>query len=556
MSEADKQTAVVPIEILQQLSAFAESQGISLPGVVRMAPVINVTQDIRALSLEIGRLVAKENIFLKADAIVTLDPENGDIRPMTARRFPTWVEEFCKFIAPDSRRVRNSIPTEDAVQILDSDIFRSCLRPLEAVHLIRLPTRRQNGDWEFLEPGYDQESGIYTVETLTYDMEWPLDQALAFLMLHSADYPWAWPEEDTERDLKTNRSFAVHVAAMVGTYCRAMFAPGTIRPLILYSANQPGTGKSTLVAMVLNMIFGRSTTSKTPKDDEKMDSELETIARSRKPYVFFDDIGHGLYSNPLNRFITSPGHSGRIMGGNAEIFEAPAVTQVFATGNDLKLSRDLMRRALAVELFLPGEVRGRQFKTIISPQYLSRPEVRASFLSAMCALVKNALTVSAELRHHPRPLESFEDWTSLIGAIVLAADLQDPLLPPDLSAGGSEDDDEMKELLIKVATASPANCSFDRTALVTAAREHHLLEYMVGVKDDKPIDGATSKKFGIHLRKWRARELVDEHGRKFIFGHQRQKKGAAYPLTFVSPPKPGAVLPQPVKEEMDFDKAD
>jgi hypothetical protein len=432
--------------------------------------------------------------------------------------------------------MRESLPVEDAAQILRSDVFLGCLRPLEDVYQMRLPTLRASGEIEFLEPGYDVETKIFTVDAVKYDMDWSLEEGLEFLNQHGSEYPWSWPDDvaEEDRDLMQNRSWAVQVLSMVGVFCRAMFPAGTTRPMIFVVGNQPGTGKSTLVVMALMPVYGRASTSKTPKDDETMSKELETIARSYQPYVFFDDIGGGIFSNHLNRFITSESHAGRVMGGNDSFFTVPQVSQVFATGNAVKLSDDLMRRCLAMELFLPGEVRGRKFKKTINAKYLSNLEVRSMFLSAMCALVKNYMGCKKPAKVHPRPLESFEEWSGVVGAVVTAAGYTDPLAAPQLSIGGAEDEDEMRELLVKIASEAEGDCSFDRKQLVEQARDLGLMEHLLGSPGDKEIDSATSKKLGRQLQKWRGRELTDSNGRKFRFGHQRQKRGAQYPLRFIS----------------------
>jgi len=545
----------VPLDILQQLADHADSLGITLPGIVRLAPTVNPGQPIRALALELGSLLSARNIFLRSGVVGTVDESTGDWEVMTPKRFTSWIEDYCAFL-PNPRKVRDSLSMEDAVQILAADLFRSRLRPLEAIHKIRMPVVRKNGNIEFLAKGYDDESRIFTVETLEYDMDWPLKKAVDYLNEHGEGYPLAWPEGMEPGNLFENRSWAVQIAAIVGTYCRAMFPPGTPRPMFAYLANQAGTGKSTLVAMALNPVFGASTATKTPRDDDKMNSELETIARLRRPFVFFDDIGFGMFSTPLNRFITAARHGGRVLGGNSEFFDEAAVTQVFATGNALKISEDLMRRGLYVDLFLAGEVRGRKFTKIITPAYLSREDVRANFLAASCALVKNYISETAtkpeDAKGVPNPLPTFEEWTNVIGAMVFLAGYLDPTTVPDLSTGGSEDEDEIRELLIKIASETPADSSFDRPEIVKKARRFGLLESLVGIAGEKDIDPNNGKKLGRQLQRWRGRELVDTCGRRFRFGKGRGNKGAKYPLMFLSGPSPGKAAPTaPPPEQED-----
>lgn len=533
-SEKTEQVVNIPLELLRKLAPEAEKLGISLPETSRFAPTIDITKNIRHVAWELGRLLASKNLFLLNDDVVTVDEETGEVKPMTGLRLPSWAEEHCAFIAPGARVKRSSLDASDAAQILKTDVFRGCLKKVSAVHDVRLPVLRSDGKIELLPPGYDDESQIFTVEALSYDLDWTVPQAKEWLELHGKGYPWSQPDDQPNQELQWNRNWAVHVAAMVGTYCRAMFDPGTTRPMILYVANQPGTGKSTLAAMSLIPVFGLCAMTKTPKDDAEMDKELETAAQCRSPYLFFDDIGNGIFSNPLNRFITAPQHAGRQMGGNSAQFRAPAVTQVFATGNSLKLSDDLKRRSLISVLFLPGDVRGRKFDIRINPKYLARPDVRRKFLSALWALVANyAEMVPVDQRVSFGSLESFEEWTEIVSGIVQAAVYQDPLLPPVFDAGGTEEEDEMRELLIKLASEADKDQIYERKQIVEKARAFELLEHIVGIKDDKELDSSSNKRLGRQLQKWRGRELVDEKGRRFRFGHRRKKSGATYPLAFI-----------------------
>ncbi len=531
----------LPLDMLQKLLPAASQLGIELPGMARFAPSIDVTQPISAVALECGRLVARQNIFMKANEVVTVDGETGDVRTMTARRFPAWVEQFAAFKAPGARQKRDSLAVEDAGQILETDVFRSCLRPLAAVHLMRLPVARKGElcNVEFLPAGYDAETGIYTIESLKYDMTWPLDRAVAFLDEHGEEYCFTWPNDEERKSVTFNRSWAVQIAAMVGTYCKAMFEPGTPRPIILYVGNKPGTGKSTLAAMTLLPVFGTAATTAIPKDDDRMISTLETVGRTRRAYLFFDDVPFGIFNNALYQFVLSRSHSGRVMGANAEFFEEPNVTQVFATGNDIQFDDNLKRRCLVVDLFLDSEVRGRSFRRVINTNYLARESVRCDFLSAMCALVRNYMEMRPALTTEQletfKPLESFEVWTETVSQIVQLAGYHDPLSTPDLAGSGSVMDDELKELLIKVATEAEGDQTFSRAELMEKARSFKLLEGLVGMDGEGAPDAKANAKWGRRLQKYRGQKYMDGKGRRFQFSHRRQKTGASYPLTFIKP---------------------
>ena len=103
-------------------------------------------------------------------------------------------------------------------------------------------------------------------------------------------------------------------------------------------------------------------------------------------------------------------------------------------------------------------------------------------------------------------------------AIVQLAGYNDPLIAADLAVGGAEEEDEFKELLIRVASEAAGDEVFDRKALVTTARTLGLLEGLVGANDEKDLDSKANKRFGRQLQRWRGRELRDSKGRRFRSG--------------------------------------
>lgn len=518
----------VPQALLESMAAAAERAGIQVPEVAKFAPTIDITKPIRELALELGRLLASRNVFLENEQIVTVDPETGAKREMTARRFPGWCEEFCVFIAPGARKMRDTLGVDDAAQILEQDIFQGCLRPLTAVSTMRLPTIRSNGEVEWLEAGYDVASGIYTVDLLPYDMNQPLGEAQSFLMETFGCFPWN-KKEGEAAGLHNNRSFSVHLAGLVGAYCRRMFPPGTLMPILAYFANKPGTGKTRLAESVQCPVFGNAPATGTPKDEEKMEVKLETIAQSKQAFAFFDDIGRGLRSNALNRFTSEAWHTGRKFHSNSAMFSVPNVTQVLITANDLKTSEDLGRRALVAELFLDEEVKGRKFPHVITSKWLQSDSTRKMFLSALCAMVKKWVSVGMPM--HQNPIPTYEEWTSIVGEIVLQSDFSDPLIEPEGDVGGAVDEDEIKQLLRLAANERITSGEMTRKELIALAQAHGILEDLLGTSGD--VDDSASKSFGRRMQRWRGQKLTDHQGRNFQFSHKRKKAGAVYPITFL-----------------------
>ena len=534
----------LPQDYLKMLATAAQSAGVAVPAMDRIAPTIDVTLPIRELSIRVGELVRHREIFLRGMDVVTIDHETSAAEVMTAGKFCGWIEEWAVIKCGRSVRVRESLTREEAALLLEQKLFRSHLRRLNAVHEMRLPVRRASGKWDFLPKGYDAESGIYTTGVIDYEMDWNFDRSRKFIDEHLEEYPFAWPDglEDKGLPIHRNRSAAVVLAMMLGFYLRAGFQPGTPMPMIAGLGNQAGTGKTTLIAMATCPVFGHCTPNSFPKDDDKFESEMDATVLAGSPFLFFDDIGRGLFNNRLNTFITSGSKTGRILG-TKDKYTAKHSTQVLATGRDIKISDDLMRRSLIFEMFLARDVQGRKFKRDISAQYLAAQETRRNFLAAMCGLVKWGILMQQAVAEGkaPRPeitgLATFKDWTETVAGFVLSSGYENPLTPPELSAGGAEDDEELRTLLIKLASESEGDVEFDRGEMVAKARSWGLLEDLVGLTDEK-MDASQLRRWGRKLQSWRGRELQDERGRMFRFGYRRKNVGAKYPLTFLATKSP------------------
>lgn len=527
----------LPPELLEKLGPLAERMGINLPEETRFAATIDASQPIRALAHELGQMVQRRNIFLRAGAIITVaDHAEGGVRagetkPMTAERFCGWIEEFCVI---KGERGRNSLSRETAALVLAQDIFREHLRPIDAVHLVRLPVRRESGAVELLPAGYDNESRILTIETLSYDYDYPVQHAGEFFGDLLADYPWG---DGEKTDVMTSRSAAVQVVSMLGLYCRALFPPRTKRPIIVTIGNQVGTGKSTLAAMGMITVFGQAASTDLPSRTEELEKTLATKAFTMAPYLFFDDVGIGVFSNALNRFVTATVHTGRLLGGNKE-FSADNVTQVFITGNALKASPDLMRRSLVCELFLAEESKGRKFARVINDAWLERTENRQFILASLWAAVR--AWIQAGMPLHPTPRESFEEWTETIAGIVQQIGFADPLSTAELVAGGDQSTIEWTELLVSLANDVETGTKRDytRKEIIERARYLGVLENLVGSTDDGDVIPTDSRKFGRQLEPWKGRVMNDSKGRRFTFSpvKARDSQKKLYPCVVDADP--------------------
>ena len=504
--------------MLKVLQPVAASLGVEIE-TDRIAPQVDITKPISHVARTLGQVLRPVPIFIQGEFIVTVDESTGDTKPMRADRFCSWVEEFVAIVKPKEDGTRaTSMNADMAAKVLVSDQFRAGLRDLSAVHSVRLPVwNEHNKSVRLLDAGYDERTQVFTVDSLPYPLDMKPEAAVAFFLDIFKGYPWS-----DEGRLQSRRSLAVHLAAMMGNFVRLLFSEGTQKPVIVYNGNQPGTGKSTLARMSLSPVYGVPEDKALPKSEDELRKELDAFAMARRTYMFLDDVGGHLRSHLLNRFITSPMHTGRKMG-TGELFTAPNVTQVFITGNGLTLSPDLARRCLIVDLFCAVEARCRKFERIITDAWLSREDTRAQFLAAMWSLVR--YWQQCGCNRHDHLLESFEEWSAIVGGIVVEAGFCDPIkAAPELAM--DEQGEAFKRLFCSLAVSVKAGTetSFSVQDCREKAESLDIWETLIaGAKDEL-------KTFGARLKKYRGRQWSDEHGRRFEFGRRETSRGSVYPV--------------------------
>ena len=506
-------------------------------------PRVDVGQHVRTLARQLGEILSGEGFYRRAETrlVVTVAPD-GRTEAMTARRLRAALEKHVFPVAYDARRekeVPKSLPLETAATILEADVFLEALPELVGVAPVRMPVWRQ-GEVALAPAGYDPESRVYCVDGVPFADDWTLEEAGEALdeLLGGFEFPsgefWG-----------ASRSGMLQVAVMMGTFTRWLLPPGTPRPLVAYVGNQPGTGKTLLASMAVGHVFGEVANEDYPggrAGQDELKKILDVAAIDQAPLLWFDDVPEFVHSNALNRFVTASRHKPRILG-KSEKLDVPNVTQVVLTGNHLRVTRDLIRRGLIVELFVPGDVEERQFAVEFTPALLTRPEWRARMLAACWAIVREWAENGAARRENA-PLKGFSDYCGMVGGIMSAAfpGGADALQTPDLPMGGDEETEEIRRLLLAVAESvadgePPHVLSLDEILEIAQREQIQLTDRrgkdVVGSAGDPPDKGAR-RSFGSHLKKWRGRHLRLRDGRCFEFGRRHQEHGAAYPLRFLT----------------------
>ena len=514
-----------PEAIRRNFVAVAAATDTPAPGDGSRLPTVNLSQPISALARTVGMICHSAPIFLFGESVVTVN-ESGRIGGMTAEKFPSWVESWLAFTrATKDTPAVESIGKDLAGKIMAADQFRDQLRELKSVSTVRLPVWTGTGEVRTVQlapEGFDAATGRFTVNTIPFADDMILTDAVNHIFENVGEFPY---DTEGQEHVIRRRSFSVHMALTLGVFCNALFPEKTARPVGAYLATQPGSGKSLLSRLALCAVHGLIGENDMPKDDKQLQTLLESVALQRAPILVLDNC-YTLRSPIFDRFVTSPKHNPRLF--NQQVTRTvDNCTQCFVNGNNLTLSEDLARRALRVDLFVPGETKGRKFKKRLTTPMLDEPIFRGKMLAALWALVRS-------WRDNGMPLledvfESFEEWSAVIGGMVVDLGLMNPFTPPTAEHGG----DEAGRALILVLGNLVGEASLEFPPVLTTveildrAEADGMLEMIVGFpKDAKKVLGGKLK----HLK---GRHLIDSQRRTFEFGRRELATGARYPVRFL-----------------------
>lgn len=488
---------------------------------------IDLGRQISQIAREVGLVLKDVNFFYFGEGYVTVDESTGEIEAINPIVFCTWVEEYLVFFrwksTGDGQGEEHvvSIAKELAGRILESRQLRGFVRPLKAVNEARMPVLR-NGAVELLPVGYDPDTCVYTAPVIDYDTSWSLEQARGFFAEVYREFPWF---EQTGAIFE-KRSFVAQLAATLGPYCRMMLPEGYSKPMVVWQGNQPGCGKSLLMRMALAPVYGACAESSKPKSEADLEKLLDAAAITRKPYLILDDVKF-LASSQLNQFITSPVLAPRILG-QSKMITCPNVCQVFSTGNQLKLTYDLERRSLVVDLFDPGRSIDRDVKNPITAAWLWTKETRAKFLAALYAFVREWCELGRP-SYDQSVKKSFEPFSQLVGSICIAGGCVNPFGARENTEGGDTAGRALEMLLaVLVGELNMPTVSYTARAIAEQAESRGYVDsiFPYAVKD-------VAKSIGQKLSPLKGRRFKDSRGRLFEFGKRRVEAGSLYEVTLI-----------------------
>jgi hypothetical protein len=422
-----------------QFNELARVAGLAVvanDGVV--VPEIRIVDNLAEVALKLGQVMNRVELFEQNGDLVFFD-HRGERKVMTARIFRTWLQGRV-LLFEKRNKSDDPLPTvlgiEAAATVLDAEQFRRGVRVLRGVNAVRLPViRAGKSKPELLPYGYDDESGIFTVESgLDYDEDMAIEAARGWMERTFGKFPMASP-----------RSMAVQMAAMLALYIRHLPGGSSLRPGFLWLANKAESGKSVQAKAAQYAVLGRAPAVKM-KQGEQLDKEMEAFMIAGASCIFLDNVYGGINSATIDQMLTSEESEGRAMGGHG-LFRAKNSAVLFVTGNRLELNDDAERRFLVVDLFEAGDPMDRPVERgeILNDDVMKSPEWRRRMLAALWAMVRHWGEQGKPEGSVVRG--SFETYSRLLGGIVESCGYEPPFTRAEIADAINPEKAEFIEIL-------------------------------------------------------------------------------------------------------------
>ena len=317
----------------------------------RQKPVIRIGNESQMVLASIEALAPHQDVYSRKGRLYRILVANNS-HPTIDPTNPYWLREvlskrgfFCTKKDSTGELKPHQVPESLPLMILARGEWPG-VDELRAI--VETPVFLSDGR-TLVEPGFDEESGLYVVPHRT---EYPpvgespsradAEAALACLYDLVRDFPFAHvPGPEAHRAAWL--SFVLTIVAR--------FAIDGPVPFGLFDASTAGSGKGLLLKISAMIALGRipgTMPSVSNEDELRKRLILPLIAGDRLAWV--DDAESPFGGPSWNALITSyPDYQDRVLG-KSETIKAPSTTVWGVTGNNLTLRGDSPRRAIHIRL--------------------------------------------------------------------------------------------------------------------------------------------------------------------------------------------------------------
>jgi putative DNA primase/helicase len=302
----------------------------------------------------------------------------------------------------------------------------------KVVGVITTPTIRPDGSI-LSAPGYDETTRLYHAADPSLVLSPAVHEpsrdialkAVALLTGLLDEFPFV-----------TEVGRAVALSGLITPVVRGAL---NVAPLHAFRANTAGSGKSFLVDLASAISSGRPCpVVSAGHTEEETEKRLAGLLLAGFPLGSIDNVNGELGGDLLCQAIERPFIRIRRLGGS-DITEIESRATLFATGNNLRVRGDMVRRSLMGDLDAGMErPELRQFKGDPVATVMAS---RGRYVSACLAIVRAYIIAGCPDRLPP--IASFEDWSGIVRSALVWLGCADPA---DSMEQAREDDPELSEL--------------------------------------------------------------------------------------------------------------
>jgi hypothetical protein len=275
------------------------------------------------------------------------------------------------------------------------------------VGVISTPTMRPNGTI-LSEPGYDPATRLLMINPPELpDLKAKPSRDDAFEAIELLE------DLICEFPLVDGTAKAVALAAMITPVVRGAFL---MAPMFVNKAPTPASGKSYLFDVVAAIAIGqRMPTTAAGQKDEETEKRLGASLLAGQALINIDNIDRELGGDAICQYLERPVVNIRYLGKSENRMVETSSTTFYATGNNIVLVGDIIRRALICTLD-PNEEQPEQHVYKKKPYKIVLKD-RGKYIAACLTICKAYW--EAGMPDKAKPLASYEEWSDVVRSAIM-----------------------------------------------------------------------------------------------------------------------------------------
>lgn len=278
--------------------------------------------------------------------------------------------------------------------------------------IIGTPIVRPDGSL-LQEPGYDRRTGLYLAMKMPFEPIAPTPTPEEVEAARRFVFDDLLGDFEFESEADRANYLGLLLTPLLRRYLRSR------TPLGIISATMPGSGKSTLTALV-GLLAGQKVLP-WADDDAELRKQITSAFELEAGVVVFDNLDEGtvIASPILANLMTSAEWSDRILGGS-RIGSWPNERLWLANGNNLRVGKDIASRSVLTRLS-PRAPHPEQRSGFTIPNldgWILEPANQAKVLRGLLVLVVDWTASGGQRDHSLPPMRNFTPWAQGIGGLL------------------------------------------------------------------------------------------------------------------------------------------